>query len=505
MELTINDKAALSNEIDILLQFSPLAAVVLDTDKRIVASNSAASIFFKSSHESLHSSRISDFVRTTDRTFLATHPDNSERSSRGEQCEISFSDGTSIPAELFISPLPEDHLLVLANDLSDRKNAERKTLASEKQRWKMQKTESLEKLAGGIAHDFNNFLAVILLQTDMINLQLPDDSQLLNRVNEIKAVANDAASIVRQLLAFGRRQAMNPAPAVLNKLIEAAGRDLKALLGENIEMALELDPALGVTFIDQHQIAQAVMYLIMNARDAMPNGGRLTIRTSNIDKGGRLIHKTQANGSYVQIEVVDTGIGLDPKMEEHIFEPFYSTKGRDKSAGLSLATVYGIVKQSGGYIWVDSVPNKGSSFRIQFPRIDEARVGDRDAKPTRAKSKLETILLVDDEISVRKVAAEGLRQSGYRVLEAANAADALEIARTFPDPIDLILADLMMPGIGGAEAAKRIKQFQANARVLFISGDPGNRIDEGLDGTEFLSKPFTLANLTSKVVEILSN
>lgn len=483
--------------IEAFLEISPLSAIILDSNLMVSAMNSAARSFFNYSGESLVGRRMVDCVRAAEAIeWLGEASDDAHG-----LCEFKCENGVNIWGEVHGRRFHDGRWLLLINDISERRLAEKSVLASEKQRWKVQRTEALEKLAGGIAHDFNNFLAVILLQTDMMNLQLPEGSPLAGRVEEIRAVSNDAASIVRQLLAFGRRQAMNPAPVVLNRVIELSERDFKALLGRNIELRLELEPDLGVCFVDQTQIGQALMYLAVNAREAMPEGGILTIRTKNIAEGEALIHKTQASGSYIQVEVIDTGVGMDAKTEDHIFEPFFSTKGSKKTTGLSLATVWGIVKQSGGYIWVSSVQNSGTSFKIHFPRVDQPKPATAPIPTHKIGQPIQTILLLDDESSVRKVAAEGLRQAGYRVLEAESGTNAIEIARTFPDPIHLILTDYSMPGISGVEAVTEIEKYHKTARVLFMTGDPANLPN----AADLITKPFTLSKLISKVQETIGN
>ena len=489
------------------LDVSPLPALVIDRERRITAANSSARDFLIAGEVRLDGALFIDWIRSAEPIVRLTEDNLSgEKKDRSELCEFACGDGSYVWGEINGRHLADGRWLLLIDDISDRKKAEKSLLASEKQRWKMQRTEALERLAGGIAHDFNNFLAVILLQTDMINLQIAEGDPLVNRVNEIRAVANDAAAIVRQLLAFGRRQAMNPSPIRLNDLLEASFRDFNALLGEKIELILDLDRELGVSFVDAGQIAQALMYLVINARDAIAEGGRLTIKTTNIDKGGRLIHKTQANAEYIQVEVIDTGKGIDPRLVDNIFEPFFSTKGSNRSAGLSLATVYGIIKQSGGFIWVTSVQDSGTTFKIKFPRIDQPKVRARSGNQHNNASHIDTVLLLDDEISVRKVAAEGLRREGFRVLEAANGMDAIDIARTFPDPIDLIIADYSMPVMNGPEAAARIKKHHPNARLILMSGDHGTQ-REALKENEnvfFLGKPFSLASLAKMVQDVLS-
>lgn len=426
-----------------------------------------------------------------------------------EACEALRDGREPAAGEVFVRHLPGGRLFAVLYDASERRQAELAFLTSEEQRWQGQKTEALERLAGGIAHDFNNFLAVILLQTDMLNLKLADDSPLLHRVNEIKAVSNDAAGIVRQLLAFGRKQPMNPAPVVLNRAIGDSARVFTSLVGDSIRVDLRLAPDLGVCFVDQNQIAQALMFLAVNAKDAMPDGGKLIVETSNVLLERGDTHKAQSGGSYIQITVTDSGVGMDARTEAHIFEPFFSTKGSDKAAGLGLATVYGVVKQSGGFIWVTSEKGHGTSFKIQFPRIDQPEMASAATAPKPLnESGNETILVIEDEPAVRQVAAEILRRSGYKVLEASSGPEAVAIAQAFPDPIHLILTDFAMPKMNGTVAAHMVKAIYPEARVLYMSGNIKNiEADEegSLGDADFLGKPFSSDILTAKVREVLDS
>lgn len=467
---------------------SPLPAVFTDNELRIVEANRGAfQVFGK---EDLIGSCLYDLARASEDL----------RSSLLEgNAEVEFLiGGENVVTEIFVRNEPGHGWLVVLNDISERRQAERTSLATEKQKWKVQRTEALERLAGGIAHEFNNYLAVILLQTDMIDLQLTEDHPLASRVKEIRAVANDAASIVRQLLAFGRRQSMNPAPLMLNSLFAAAERDLRALVGGSISIEFDLAPDLGVCFVDQSQIIQAMMYLTLHARETMPNGGTLSFRTTNIARGGALIHRTQASGSYIQIEVSDTGTGIDTRVADHIFEPFFATKGSKENTGLALATVYGIVKQLGGYVWVTSAQGEGTTFKMQFPRIDEPPPQDAPA----SKKSNATVLLVDDEASVRRVAAEALRGAGYRVVEASSGEEAVEIARTFPERFHLVVADYSLPSMNGADACEQISASHKDLKVLFISGDPSSVKQTA--HSQVLDKPFSLRQLLERVSALLS-
>lgn len=470
------------------VELSPLPCVLTDNDLRIMAANSEAVELL--GVQGAVGNALSSFVSSIEEFNAALAYGHAE-------IEINSGD-IALTAEIFARQLPGKGWLIAINDITERRRAERTQFASDKQKWKIQRTEALERLAGGIAHEFNNYLAVILLQTDMINLNLADGDPIANRVNEIKAVANDAATVVRQLLAFGRRQSMNPAPLVLNSLFAAVERDLRALVGGSVQLEFDMAPDLGVCFVDQGQLMQAMMYLTIHAREKMPEGGRIIFRTTNIAKGGPLIHRTQSSGSYIQIEISHPGTGIDARNTDNIFEPFFSTKGAKENTGLALATVYGIVKQSGGYIWVTSPPNSETTFKIQFPRIDEPK----SAKSDTSREHAAAILLIDDEGAVRRVAAEALRGAGYCVIEAASGEEAVELARTISKPFQLILADYSMPGMNGDEACGRVKQFHNGARAILMSGDPGSLPVSSRSGT--LLKPFSVRTLIEKVSEALA-
>lgn len=488
------------------LEIVPFAAFVVDDNCQLIDVNSAGCRFLGYERGEVGGKGIADFVSFKEgdgpealfRRLSANH-------EVSEECEFLRRDQKAVPGDVFAQPLTGGQWLVFVNDLSSSKQAEMALRLSEEDRSKTKRSEVLESLAGGIAHDFNNFLAVILLHTDMMKMQLADDSPLLHRVDEIKAVSNDAAGIVHQLLAFARKQKLNPAPQVLNKMIEDSSVPINALVGDKISVELGLSPDLGVCFVDLTQIAQTLMYLAVNAKDAMPEGGLLKIETSNVVLDRANTHKAQPGGSYVQIAVSDSGKGMDATTGDRIFDPFFSTKGSDRGAGLGLATVYGIVKQTGGFIWVESEPGRGATFKIQFPRIDQPELG-RGEKSVKKKAVAgnETILLVDDDQAVRRVAAEILRNLGFRVFEAVSGVEAVEIARSMNEPLHLILTDYSMPDMDGCKAAQKIKKEHPESGVLFISGtdiDPEHVATE--EKAVFLTKPFSSAALIAAVNEVL--
>ncbi|MET0753075.1 MAG: PAS domain S-box protein [Pyrinomonadaceae bacterium] len=394
-------------------------------------------------------------------------------------------------------------------DITDIKQARRTYLESEEQLRRSQKVEAIGRLAGGIAHDFNNFLAVIMLHVDMLNLQLPAGSPLRFRIEEIKSVTNNAAATVRQLLAFGRKQTLQPHPIVLNNVAQEFMKILRPLIGEDIEVELNLAPNLGVCFVDPDQITQILMNLAVNARDAMPKGGVLRLETSNIILNKHLLPlKSQPVGEYIQLKVSDNGVGMEAGVKNHIFEPFFTTKEAHKGTGLGLATVYGIVKQSNGFIWVDSKPGQGASFKVQFPRIDQPAKSAVKEETVSMPTGSETILLVEDEESVRRIALEVLNVLGYQVFEAANGQQALQIAEIYNQPIDLLLTDVVMPRMNGRELSEKVKALHPETVVLFMSGYNDDIISNhgALDeNIQFLSKPFTPLVLADRVRQILEN
>lgn len=395
-------------------------------------------------------------------------------------------------------------------DVTLAKQTEQAFIEAEEHRRQSQKVEAIGRLAGGIAHDFNNFLAVIMLHVGMLNLQLPADSSLRYRIDEIKSVTENAAGMVRQLLAFSRKQPMQPQPVVLNQIVREFIKVLRPLLGEDIEVRLALNDDLGVCFVDPNQITQILMNLAVNARDAMQKGGEIVIETSNlaIDKRSAR-HKAQPLGSYIQLTVTDNGAGMDAPTQERIFEPFFTTKEIGKGTGLGLSTVYGIVKQSNGFIWVESEINEGTKFKIQFPRIDQAAESIKTESAALAiPGGSETILLVEDEEPIRRAAVEVLSALGYQVFEAGNGIQALQLAEIFNKSIDLLITDVVMPRMNGKELAEKIKVFHPETRILFMSGYSDNLISrQGVldENVYFLEKPFSPHEIAVKVREALES
>jgi PAS domain S-box-containing protein len=385
--------------------------------------------------------------------------------------------------------------------------------ALEQQLRQSQKMEAVGRLAGGIAHDFNNLLMVISGYSEFLLDRLGPEPALRGPAQEIASAAGRATSLTRQLLAFSRKQMLAPKVLDLNGVVTENLKMLTRVIGEDIDLVMVPAAGLGAVRADAGQMEQVIMNLAVNARDAMPSGGKLTIETSNVslDDDYARVHAPLRPGDYVMLAISDTGLGMDSETQSHIFEPFFTTKGL-KGTGLGLSTVYGIVKQSGGYIWVYSEPGKGTTFKIYLPRVAEkaespAQVAST-AESVAAEPGTETILLVEDETNLRYLARQFLEKQGYRVIEAADGAIAMQIAVAHEGMIHLLLTDVIMPGMNGRELAQRVSEIRPNTKVLYMSGYTENVIGHNgtLDaGVRLLQKPFTLSSLKSKVREVLDS
>jgi PAS domain S-box-containing protein len=394
---------------------------------------------------------------------------------------------------------------LFAEDVTERR-------ALEQQLRQSQKMEAVGRLAGGIAHDFNNLLMVVSGYSEFLLDRLGPEPALRAPAQEIANAAGRATSLTRQLLAFSRKQMLAPKILDLNDVVTENLKMLNRVIGEDIDLVMVPAAALGAVRADVGQIEQVIMNLAVNARDAMPSGGKLTIETSNIslDEEHARFHPPLAPGNYVLLAISDTGAGMDSETQTRIFEPFFTTKG-PKGTGLGLSTVYGIVKQSGGYIWVNSEPGKGTTFRIYLPRVAELAPVAHVAAPTEslvAEPGTETILLVEDEANLRYLARQFLEKQGYHVIDAADGAVAVQIAVAHEGIIHLLLTDVIMPGMNGRELAQRISEIRPNVKILYMSGYTENVIGRNgtLDaGVRLLQKPFTLRDLKNKVREVLDS
>jgi two-component system, cell cycle sensor histidine kinase and response regulator CckA len=388
-------------------------------------------------------------------------------------------------------------------DITDRKHLETQLQQS-------RKMEAVGRLAGGIAHDFNNLLTIITGYTDLALSRPAIPLELRGDIERIENAAARAAALVRQLLAFSRKQVLQPKILDLNSIVVNLDKLLRRLMDDNIEMTTSVSQNVGKVKADPAQIEQVLMNLVVNARDAMPQGGHIVIETANVDLDSTYAdgHATVKPGRYVMLAVSDTGVGMDRETVAHIFEPFYTTKESGRGTGLGLSTVYGIVKQSGGYVWVYSEVGEGSSFKVYLPRVEES-VDDTAPLPIQPDSQRgsETILLVEDEEAVRDLIQTVLNDQGYNVIPSRDTQHALQIAETFAQEIHLLLTDVVMPGMSGRELAARISARRRGIRVLFMSGYTDNVITSGgvlEKGITFLQKPFSPGQLAQKVRDVLT-
>ena len=396
---------------------------------------------------------------------------------------------------------PEDVLELIAEDITDRRQLE-------EQLRQAQKMDAVGRLAGGVAHDFNNLLMVINGYTEVLLEQLEAGGEMHHKVQSIQQAADRAATLTRQLLAFSRKQLLELKVIDVNAVIGDMERLLRPLIGENIELVTRLSPDTGHTRADASQLEQVLMNLVVNAKDAMPEGGKLIVQSANVTVRQNLgEHRFIQPGRYAVISVSDTGHGMDKETQSRIFEPFFTTKEKGKGTGLGLSTVYGIVKQSNGFVFAESQPGSGTTFYVYLPRVEEAAEQQSPVKPQpHEPDGCETVLLVEDEESVRELVRLTLVSRGYKVLEAENGESGLQIADDFKDQIDILITDVVMPGIGGRELAKKLVALRPGISVLFLSGYTEDAvITQGVVGpaVAFLQKPFTLQNLAKKVREVL--
>ncbi|HEY3231073.1 MAG TPA: ATP-binding protein [Roseiflexaceae bacterium] len=493
-----------------LFENNPHAMWVYDVETlAFLAINDAAIQSYGYTREEITAMTIDDIRPKEDiptlHHLLGTIPDDLTHSGTWRHQK---KDGTIIEVEITSHGLVfagKRARLVLAHDITERKKLEAQFLQA-------QKMESVGRLAGGVAHDFNNLLTAIVGNLELALELLPPDHPACADLQEIEKAAERATSLTRQLLTFARTQTIAPRVLNLNYLIDNMDKLLRRLIGEDIDLVTLPSPDLAPVRADPGQIEQVIVNLAVNARDAMPEGGKLTIETRNIVLAQSYArqHVGVTPGPYVLLAISDTGTGMDEETQRRIFEPFFTTKEKGRGTGLGLATCYGIVKQHGGHIWPYSEVGHGSTFRIYLPQVDEPiEVRTRpDALGTLSHG-TETVLLAEDETAVRVLAARVLRDRGYTVLEAADGDEALRLAREHGDAtIDLLLTDLVMPHLSGRALVEQVAGIYPGVKVLFISGYADNavvhhgRIDAGV---EFLHKPFSPSTLARKVREVLDS
>jgi PAS domain S-box-containing protein len=503
------EEALRANEARLRVLIEQLPAVLWTVDKNLhfTSAMGAGLARLGLRQNQLVGMTLSEYFETSDRTFppIAAH----HRAIAGEPVTFHLGwKGGSYACH--VEPLRDSAekmqgAICMALDVTDRKQLE-------EQFRQAQKMEAVGRLAGGIAHDFNNLLMVIQGYADLLADRLPAGDSLRRNAEQIQTAAQRASSLTRQLLAFSRKQIMEPKVLNIQTVVGDMEKILRRLIGEDIELETSYALDLGLVKADRSQIEQVIMNLAVNARDAMPDGGRLTIETSNVELDASRAHPpvVLAPGKYVMIAVTDNGSGMDAETQAHIFEPFFTTKEQGKGTGLGLATVYGVVKQSGGYVWVYSEPGHGTTFKIYLPKIEEEMTTEsRDSRV--ALNSLprgsEVVLLAEDEKGVRELAREYLEMSGYTVLEAENGHTALELAAMHAGPIHLLMTDVVMPGISGRELANRVVGIRPGINVLYMSGYTDQAVvRNGIlqTGAVLLQKPFTLATLATKLREILA-
>ncbi len=413
-------------------------------------------------------------------------------------------DGQGVPLEITLGHLSEPEPLTIAvvRDISEKLRTEERLRST-------QRMEAIGKLAGGVAHDFNNILAAIICNGRLLRDEFSPGTAAHDDLSEILAAADRATDLTRQLLAFSRRQIIEPLNLDANEVVRQTHKMLSRLLRADIKQELHLAPDLGTVRIDPSALEQVLLNLAVNARDAMPDGGVLTIETSNVtlDAAYAAEHPDVVPGDFVLLTVTDTGHGMTPEVRVRIFEPFFSTKPVGAGTGLGLATVYGAVKQAGGHIWVYSEAGKGTTFRVYLPRTQGAAQPVRlPREQLRPAGGTESVLVAEDEPSLRRILVRTLRKAGYTVLEASNGEDALLKLQSWPGTIDLLLTDVVMPQMGGVELARRVVERHPRVRLLYASGYTENAIvhQGSLDpGIVFLQKPFTPDDVLRRVRQVL--
>ena len=461
------------------------------------------------SDEELQQTKFYEHIHPDDRALVASATNEARQSGIGHRVEyrIRRKDDSWLVVESTASLVQSQgstgkKMVIVNRDITERKQLEEQLYLS-------QKLEAIGRLSGGVAHDFNNLLGVIIGYSEALQKQMGADHPFREAIEEIQNAGNRAAALTQQLLAFSRKQVLEPKVIDLNMVVSEVQKMLRRLIGEDIALKISLNEDLGMVKADRGQIDQVILNLAVNARDAMPEGGELIIETLNakLTDADANRYRYVIPGHYVMLKVTDTGCGMDAELQSHIFEPFFTTKEQGKGTGLGLATVYGVIKQSGGYIWVESEVGKGATFKVYLPRVEEVR----DAVPERTTfgrpQRSRTILLVEDEHSLRKLTRSTLQQAGHTVLEACDAAEALDVAKRTDSPIDLLLTDVVMPGMSGRILADELTTLRPGIKVIYMSGyTDGDVATHGVlqSGISFLRKPFTGEALIGRVDEILS-
>jgi PAS domain S-box-containing protein len=508
---------SMNERLRVLVEASPLAIVGFGVEGTVRSWNPAAERTFGWTEAEVVG-RPAPFVPAEHDEEVRQFRDHIRlgNSITGFQTGMRRRDGSAIDASVSGAPLRNGvgdvvGFVGVYEDVTERRKTERALQTSEEQLRQAQKMEAVGRLAGGVAHDFNNILTTIQSYTEFLSTELGPGSPHIGDLKEIEEAAVRAGGLTRQLLAFSRKEAIESHPLNLNEIVAETERMLRRVIGEDIELVTRLDPLLGRFQGDRGQFSQLLMNLAVNARDAMPEGGRLLIETSNVelDEAYAGEHRGSTAGPHILLSVSDTGIGMDAAIKSRIFEPFFTTKEQGKGTGLGLSMVYGFVQQSGGSIWVYSEPDEGTTFKIYLPRVADVSDDDiagLDEPASRHAAGAATILLVEDESAVRRVAKRTLAESGYTVLEAANGREALAVAAAHRGPIDLVLTDMVMPEMRGGELATKLREVRPESRLLMMSGyteEAASRRAILEAGSAFLEKPFTASRLLERVHQVL--
>lgn len=493
-----------------LVEHAPLGIYKAAPDGRLLMANPAlaAMLGYASRDELLaHGSLDDAFAHPADRGHFAAMLERGDKAFL--ETEWRKVDGSRISVRIHAWPVRTEsgelnHFEATVEDVTEQRSLQRQFLQA-------QKMEAIGRLAGGVAHDFNNLLTAIIGYSDMLIDDLPPGDPKRADAGEIRAAAERATSLTRQLLAFSRKQVFETRALDLNYAVRAIEKMLRRLIGEDIALNIVLSPRPAMVHADPNQIEQVILNLVVNARDAMPQGGTLTIETAlvEIERAYNETHISMAPGPYVLLAVSDTGHGMDAETLSHIFEPFFTTKEKGKGTGLGLSTVYGIVKQSGGYIWAYSEPGRGATFKAYLPRLQDAPESwhpPADTSAIASEGGTETILVAEDDANVREIVARVLTAKGYALFVAKDGTEALEMARAHHGPIDLLLTDLVMPGMTGRELAATLKAERAAMRTLYMSGYTDDAVfRHGVleAGMNYLQKPFSAETLARKVRRVL--
>ena len=502
-----------------LFRSAPDAILIVSPEGMVLEANEQAERVFCATRSEIVGTGIDTLVPSSHREQHARHRARYHEQPvvrrMGQRLDLAGlrRDGSEFPADVSLGPFVYDDqpaVLCIVRDMTDRRRLEADLRETEQRLAQTQKLDAIGRLAGGVAHDFNNILSVVLSYSSMILGDLPEGAPLRADVEEIRTAAERAAELTRQLLAFGRRQILNPRVLDVNGVLRPMEPFLRRLIGEDVELTVLPAAGLGTALLDPTQIEQVIMNLVVNSRDALPKGGKLTIETANVDLDE--VYAAEHGvlpGPHVMLAVSDTGAGMSAEVRERIFEPFFTTKAHGHGTGLGLATVFGIVQQSSGSVWVYSEPGQGTTIKAYFPRVDRpaSLLPESESPPAGSLRGNETILLVEDQDSVRVVAETILRRRGYHVLSAHSGGDALLISEQYGATIHLLLTDVIMPRMSGHELAERLRSSRPNMKVLYMSGYTDNSIVHHgiLDANvEFMQKPLRPETLLQRVRQVLS-